>query len=145
MILDDFKNGGFPVTVHTPIICTIVTPGSRDPLMNDSRVVYNRYDLKKVMDKYDIVYLLGIWPGKNSTDAYPLDVLKYAKTPVPPEMHKDIDSAIDIEIIMDKDQFEKVIYKPGPRSKDHVSIESSDIKLYDYIISAGLKYKTTFG
>ncbi len=144
MLITDFEDGGFPISIHTPIICTVLREDNDDPLMSESIMAYNRYELKKIITTRKIVYLLGIWPGKRVTDGYPLKPEKYKDFPVPPERYKNIDSAIDIIIMMDKDQFSKIIYKPGPRSEDHVLIESDDFKLYEYVRKAGLKYKTVF-
>lgn len=144
MLIDDFKNGGFPLTKHTPIICSVISPDSKEILKSKPILVYNRYDLKITMEKYTIIYLLGIWPGKKNTDGYPLDILAYSKTPAPPKIHKNIDSAIEIKIFMNHEQFSRIVYKPGPRNEDKVLIESKDKELYDYVKSAGLKHKTSF-
>jgi len=136
MLINDFKDKGFPVSIHRPIIC-ILESGPPVP-------VYNRYDLKVTIENNPIKYLLGIWPGKKCTDGYPLDVEKYSQIPVPPSLHKDIDSAVKIGIFMESGKFLKVLYKPGPLSENITPIESSDKNLYDYIKKVGLQHKTRY-
>lgn len=144
MLVNDFEDGGFPISIYTPIICTVVRKDNDNPLMGESLMAYNRYDLKQIMTTRKMVYLLGIWPGKKVTDGYPLKLEAYKDIPVPPERYKDIDSAVEIKIIMEKDQFSKMIFRPGPRSENKTPVESNDFKLYDYVRKAGLKYKTSF-
>lgn len=141
MLLPDFKDGGFPINRRSPIIGTVVVvnPDSTKKLVH--KVVYNRYDLLEMIKKQKVILLLGVWPGAKNTDCFPLDIKTYSKIIPPPEIHKDIDSALEIEIIMKGDRFEKVLYKPGPHKKDNTPIESTDIKLKKYVISAGLKHR----
>jgi len=134
MIKDDFKTGGFPINKIRPIICTMNN--------ENSKVVYNRYDLKKTL-KENVAHLLGIWPGYE-TDCYILDIEAYKDIQAPPEIHKNVDSAIEIKITMEQGDFSKVIYTLRGPNKSQTIIESQDKNLYDYIISIGLKYKTSF-
>jgi hypothetical protein len=136
MIINDFKEEGFPVSIHNPIIC-LLRSGKFVP-------VYNRFDLKSRIEFGTVVSIFGIWPGKRVTDCYPLDLKKYSQIPTPPLLHKDIDSAIKIVILIESGEFSRVIYRPGPLCDNKAAIESNDKKLYEYICQVGLKYKKKF-
>lgn len=136
MLINDFKEGGFPISNHTPIIC-VHESGKATP-------VYSYYDLKETITNNKIIHLLGVWPGKRNTDCYPLDILIYSKVPIPPVLHKNIDSAVKIVIIMESGEFSKVVYRPGPKCDNKTALESNDKELYEYIKKVGLNYKIKY-
>jgi len=140
MLLTDFKNGGFPITRRSPVICTIEN-GKRD-LLNKFQVIpaYNRFDLKKIIVTYNVISCVGVWPGKKNSDCFFLDP-EYYKI-APPERHKEIDSAKEIIIYYDTHgNYMKVVYT---MSEDTYSIECGKQELLNYIKKVGLKFKNRY-
>ena len=134
MIRYNFEQGNFPISRRSPVICIF------ERIL---KVVYNRFDLKKAINLPDIRICLGIWPGKKNTDCFVLNPEAYLNSVVPPEEHKDIDSAEKITIMSDlQKKFIKIIYIPGNFDNNKVPIESKDMKLFDYIKNTGLKHET---
>ena len=134
MILRDFETGGFPISRRSPVIC-MISDGS-------VKAVYNRFDLKNIINSSTNLSCIGVWPGKKNTDCFILDPDAY-KNLAPPEIHKDIDSAEDIKIFINSDgYFMKISYVPGAFSSDRTPHESEDINLCSYIKAAGLKHST---
>lgn len=140
MILNDYETGGFPITRRSPVIC-FFSDGTVE-------VTYNRFELKKVIDKHKNLSLskcLGVWPGKKNTDCFIINPEMYCAH-VPPEIYADIDSAEEIIIVInEKNIFEGVRYTPGPHAKDRTPVISRDQSLINYIIYAGLKCRNVTG
>jgi len=137
MIRNDFYTGGFPISKRVPIICV---------LEQNITVCYNNYDLKLILDLYrsqkliDKVACFGVWPGKMNTDLFLIDHNYYGFVS-PPEIHKDIDSALLIEVFLSGGEFEELVYiSPLPLSE---SIRVTDPAVYDYVKKIGMRFKTT--
>ena len=147
MILRDFESGGFPITRRSPVICAL-SDGA-------VHVAYNHFDLTEIIKKFNTdddfcadqnsvrSYLLsctGMWPGKKNTDVYQLSPEAY--TTAPPEVHKEIDNALEIIIYYDSDgSFMKVEYK---LIDVNYTIESKEPELLTYILEIGLKFKNRY-
>ena len=138
MIRNDSYRGGFPISRRVPVICTHET---------NIQVAYNNYDLKQILDSYRLqkieneITCFGVWPGKVNTDLFLLDQNYYGYLS-PPEIHKDIDSALSITVTMSAGKFKELEYIPGSSWADSTPIKSNDPLLFDYISKIGLKYKT---
>lgn len=133
MIRKEYETGGFPITRRTPIVCLF--------LDGHVKICYNRLTLKKTIEKQGgPVRCLGVWPGKKSTDCFLINPEYYIKFSDIPEIYADIDSAVDISIIKEGGIFSSVVFIPYD-SEDRVTVVCKDRKLYDYIISVGLKNK----
>lgn len=136
MILKDFLNGGFPISRTAPVLC-----------VNDHGnvfVAYSHSDLNKILHGgNNITRCLGMWPGKKSTDCFVMDPTKYGLH-TPPDLHRDIDSAIDVEVFLDPGgNLKRVEYTPGPHAADRTRVESKDPNLYEYISKINLRCKVT--
>jgi hypothetical protein len=135
MIRNDFETGGFPLCDKSPVLC----------VADDFKIhaVYNRYDLITLLKtESNIRACYGVWPGKKSTDVFPLNPKAYVELPLPPEMHKDIDSAAWITVCTEFDGgFSKLSYCPKEAT---VTVESKDKALFDYIKKIGLRYTSVF-
>jgi len=126
VLLNDFKDGGFPLCRRAPILC--ITPVG-------PQIVYNRYTLAHIAAQQEILYCIGVWPGKKSTDAFIINPEAYIKC-LPPEEHADIDSALEILLKGDS-----VAYIPGPHQNPVPVMVSDSPDLVKYIKTAGLKHR----
>ena len=135
MISRDFEHGKFPICRRAPVICYYE---------NGLRIVYNRYDLRNFLEKHGLsCRCVGVWPGKKSTDCFVLNPKSYSTIEIPPEIHKEIDSAEDITVELGPEGFfEKLTYTPGTFVEDRTPILSKDRNLFDYIKKSGLKFST---
>jgi len=138
MIIKDYLTGGFPITRRTPVICAFEN--------GTVAVAYNRYRLKEITEKTLLkCKCLGVWPGKRFTDCFLIDPKCYCEK-IPPRIHADIDSALEIKVISDKDgNFEGIEYKPGPFANTEATIVSKDVELLNYLKYAGLKFTRITG
>jgi hypothetical protein len=127
MFRKDFETGKFPISKRSPVIGY-----SKDRVS----VAYNRKKLKELTIIPGIL-LIGIWPGKTSTDLFYINPEYYKDLPVPPAGHEDIDSAESISALYsDTDTFEQVEY----RFADHTPIICKDKALLDYVKKAGIRH-----
>jgi len=134
MILHDFEKLGFPISKRAPVLC-FGTDGK-------VYVAYNRYSLRLVMQKIEIVKSIGVWPGRKNTDCFVLDPAAYKTTPVPPAENADIDSADDVTVFYGPDdQFLRVAYKEDPIDHSESVCISTKAELLTYIEQAGIKHK----
>lgn len=131
MISNDFVDGGFPVSKRAPIICFKVIDG-----VAYTKLCYNRFDLAIEVNKPGFISCLGVWPGKKTTDGFVINPEAYTKV-LPPEEHKDIDSANEIIVMLHDDKvFSRIIYTiPYTQA----SVECFDEKLYHYVKTIGLQ------
>jgi len=134
MILKDFLNGGFPISRTSPVLC-----------VNDHGNVFLAYshaDLRAVLHGgNNITRCLGVWPGKKTTDCFVMDPTKYGLYS-PPDLHRDIDSAVDIEVFVDRENnFIRLEYTPGPHATDRTRVVSKDQLLFDYVGKVNLRRK----
>ena len=136
MISHDFEHGKFPVCRRAPVICFFE---------KGLRIVYNRYDLHDFLNKHGLICrCIGVWPGKRSTDCFILNPKSYSLTDIPPEEHKEIDSAEAITVkLSSAGALEELIYIPGAFVEDRTPILSKDGKLFEYIKKSGLKFSTS--
>ncbi len=135
MIRTDYKDGGFPLCRRAPIICAL-----SDGVV---RIVYNRFDLKKVMQEGDVQSCTGIWPGKKTTDCFVLDLEAYGEFS-PPEKYKEIDSAMQVTVFSEGGKFDRIEYIPGPHEKDQRLHMTRNKEVYQYLLDAGLRFKRSF-
>lgn len=126
MIRKDFIDTGFPISKTSPVICT---------KNNIIELCYNRFDLRRAIALNPEISCVGIWPGKRITDGFTLNPTSYINIPIPPEEHKDIDSAEKIIVFLKDKKFFKIEYIISD-----TKFESEDINLCRYIRSAGLNY-----
>jgi hypothetical protein len=143
MIRKDFFEGGFPISRRSPVICTNVN--SFVVTKDRSTICYNRFELKATIEVNGIVSCscVGIWPGKKTTDGFILSPSHYLKTPLPPEEHKDIDSAESITVVFHTDNtFYRLLYTPGAFATNQTPIMSQDKALYEYVKTVGLKFSS---
>jgi hypothetical protein len=139
MMRHDFVQGGFPISRRSPVICIGIEPSIR----LETNICYNRFDLKKTILQYGVVFCkcIGIWPGKKTTDGFNLDPAFYSLCCDPPEGDKDIDSAENITVVFHTDNtFFRVLYTPGAFAEGHIPVISEDEALYDYVKAAGLRF-----
>ena len=133
----DFIRGGFPICQRAPVICMTST--------GKMAVAYNRYDLKMILAKLQPKACLGVWPGKKSSDVFILDPVSYQNEPTPPEIHKDVDSSLDIKVINDREgKFVRVEYVPGPHIKDQTPVVCHEQSLAEYLKKTAKHAKTVF-
>jgi len=135
MLLNDFKEGGFPLTRRSPVVvtytdCTV-------------KVANNRYELKELIcnvpDKASVASCIGFWPGKKNTDCFTLSLDSYNKY-APPESHKEIDNASEIIVFTTTDgTFVKVLY-----ILDDMTFLGKEKELIEYIKKVGLRFKSSF-
>lgn len=135
MIRKEFIQSGFPVSRRAPIIGLTFD--------NELHIFYNHYDLHKLIQIKKISKCIGIWPGKKNTDCFILNPEVYSKY-FPPEIHKDIDSAEEVNVFFVDGRFDRIEYKPGPFSEDRTVILSRDKILYQYLNDIGFKFKRYF-
>ena len=134
MIRQDFFKGGFPVCAVVPVICVDEN--------FQVLVAYNKFDWVKILQQNNIQACHGIWPGKKVSDCFILDPKAYAQMLLPPEDHKEIDSASNITVYVNRaTEFVKVAYLP---KESDVIIESRNLLLYDYVKKSGIRYATAF-
>jgi hypothetical protein len=135
MISHDFEHGKFPICRRAPVICFFE---------NGLRIIYNRYDLYNFLNKNGLTCrCIGVWPGKKSTDCFVLNPKSYSTIDIPPEMHKEIDSAEGIVVKLSSDGiFEELTYTPGTFAEDRTPVLSKEIKLFEYVKKSGLKFST---
>jgi len=136
MIRNDFINGGFPICSRNPVIC----------VTNEGKVFvsYDRLTLIKTLSQPGIIKCLGVWPGKQNTDLFPLSPEAYSKI-APPEDNRDIDDCTDIQIHCNKNgELLEVSYLPAGSSTRKTSKKPLAANLADYIISLGLIHKVIY-
>jgi len=135
MVRKEFIQGGFPVNRRAPIIGLTSD--------NELHIFYSHYDLHKLAQTKEISKCIGIWPGKKNTDCFILDPKVYSKYS-PSVIHKDIDSAEEINVFFSGSDFDRIEYKPGPFAENRTTIISRDKKLYQYLNNIGVKFKRFF-
>ena len=135
MIRRDFEHGRFPICRRAPVICFFE---------KGLRIVYNRYDLHDFLNKQGLdCRCIGIWPGKKSTDCFVLNSKSYSIIDIPPEEHKEIDSAENICVkLASNGTFEEITYTPGTSVEDRTPVLSKDKSLFEYLKKTGLKFST---
>lgn len=127
MIRLDYKTGGFPLSQRAPIICIVPD--------NQIKMAYNRFDLKKIMKDNKISLCFGVWLGQKTTDCFIIDAEEYTRIDIP-ECHKDIDSATDLRVSLDKyGALLEIKYK-----KNSIRVTSKEPELLEYIYKNGLKH-----
>jgi hypothetical protein len=100
-------------------------------------VAYDRLTLKNILETYNVSKCIGVWPGKLETDCFIL-LPEYYKKITPPEDHRDIDSAQNIEVYYNGNKFQYLTY-----IFEDKNIKSQDENLLKYMQSVGLRYKVT--
>jgi len=133
MINNSFIKSGFPLCKKYPILC----------VRGDYTVipVYNRYDLYTTVLCNTIKSCYGVWIGKKNTDCFTIDPKEYTKK-LPPESHKDIDSADHIKVITERNGTFVELYYSYPGGS--VPIRCCLPELFEYIIEMGLPHLTEF-
>ena len=126
MVRRDYEKGSFPIGSRSPVMCY----AKDGPLY----IAYDNYTLKKILNQSDIIKCVGVWPGKITTDIFPLGVEYYKDMPVPPKEYKNIDSATDIQISVDKGVKRVEYFIMDTRTEN--SFKSTDKSLIEYITLA---------
>jgi hypothetical protein len=134
MIRNDFIDGGFRINKRCPVFC----------LSDQAEILiaYDQYALKLAIDNKKIIKCIGVWPGKYSTDCFPLNPEKYRYAP--PQLHRDIDNARSIEVNYKAGEFENIIYSIEDLQGIILQVETKDKDLLDYITKIGLQFKSIF-
>ena len=125
MIRKEFKDGGYPLTRKTPIICI----GE-----DKDYIAGNVLELFEIISNHKILRCYGVWPGKLNTDFFEIDPQKYTEL-IPPKEYADVDSAKYIKIFMKNTKPVSILYIF--RSK---GVVSSDESLINYVMKKGLRY-----
>ena len=134
MISRDFEQGGFPICKRAPVLCW----------SGEGRVfvAYNRLTLRTILNGIEgIQKVVGVWPGKTNTDIFVMNIKDYKDIPYPDNPDDaDIDSAEEITVYYDSDgYFLHLVYRFSGETYDHKSTEE---RLHEYVIHAGLKHKS---
>jgi hypothetical protein len=86
---------------------------------------------------------VGIWPGRFTTDCFPLKIECYINLSVPPQEHREIDDSPEIKVIYERpSKFRRVSYVKENFDGNKIDVVSEDECLKNYVIGVGLKYTT---
>lgn len=70
MVRKDYENGGFPVSTQNPVYC--ITAEGQVFIASDSTHLSHTLQARQ-----DFTKVFGVWPGKNNTDTFVLNIEKY--------------------------------------------------------------------
>ena len=134
MFRKDFETGNFPIGSLSPVLAL-----GRDGTMS---MAYTRTGLRELANWGELDKLIGIWPGKKSTDFFTLSPESYKGIAVPPQEYENIDTAESIKVVFaDATTFLKITYRLPGQDAEMVSKSAA---LLEYIKKGGLQHKVVY-